>query len=243
MNDLLLTFDTDWAPDQTINAVADILINERVRSTWFITHDSPAIKRLKNNPGLFELGIHPNFCPDSSQGKTVDEVMRYLFKLLPKAQLMRTHRLYQSWDLLKTIIGKYPIKGDFSIFLPETPFIQPHVLDLRNRFGGKIVRVPFFWEDDVEMCRKKPRWSLKKLANIKTPGLKIFNFHPTHVYLNTETFDRYEKAKIYYKNPKKFELFINQKSRGTKNMFLDILESIRNTKSSPPRLSDIIKKI
>ena len=242
MNDLILTFDTDWAPDQAINTVADILINKKVRSTWFITHDSTAIKKLKSHPDLFELGIHPNFYANSTQGKTVDQVMRYLLKLLPNAELMRTHGLYQSANLFKSIIGKYNIKGDVSILLPETPFIQPHVLDLGKRFGGKIVRVPFFWEDDVEMGRKKPRWSLNKISNIKTSGLKIFNFHPIHVYLNTETFDRYEKAKGYFKTPTKLEQCVNRRTKGTKDIFLDVVGSIRNAKAATPWLSSIIRK-
>ena len=62
----LLTFDTDWAPDYTIDYVSEKLEKAKIKSTWFITHDSPAIQRLVNNP-LFEVGIHPNFLSNSTQ--------------------------------------------------------------------------------------------------------------------------------------------------------------------------------
>jgi hypothetical protein len=68
MNDVVLTIDTDWAPDCTIDFMAEQLIARQVRATWFVTHMSPAIARLKQYPKLFELGIHPNFSPARRMG-------------------------------------------------------------------------------------------------------------------------------------------------------------------------------
>ena len=58
-----LTFDIDWAPDWMIEEVASILIEHNVKTTWFVTHASPAIDKLRQMPELFELGIHPNRLP------------------------------------------------------------------------------------------------------------------------------------------------------------------------------------
>ena len=55
----LITFDVDWAPDCAIDFVVDALCKFNVKSTWFITHMSPAIERLMTMPTLFEIGIHP----------------------------------------------------------------------------------------------------------------------------------------------------------------------------------------
>ncbi len=46
MNDVVLTVDVDWAPDFTIDFVAEQLIAHKVQATWFVTHWSPAIARL-----------------------------------------------------------------------------------------------------------------------------------------------------------------------------------------------------
>ena len=60
MNDLVLTLDMDWAPDCAIDFVSEELVSREVRATWFVTHASPAVHRLREHPELFELGIHPN---------------------------------------------------------------------------------------------------------------------------------------------------------------------------------------
>ena len=61
LNDFLITVDIDWAPDIAIAATAKYLIENEVKATWFITHASPEVERLKEYPQLFELGVHPNF--------------------------------------------------------------------------------------------------------------------------------------------------------------------------------------
>lgn len=43
----VLTFDLDWAPDWIIEEVVSILIDNCVKSTWFVTHASPAIDKLR----------------------------------------------------------------------------------------------------------------------------------------------------------------------------------------------------
>lgn len=49
LNQIVLSFDIDWAPECAIEFVADILIEKQIKATWFVTHDSPAIQRLLKN--------------------------------------------------------------------------------------------------------------------------------------------------------------------------------------------------
>ena len=95
----ILTFDQDWAPDFLIKYTADILTKKNIKATWFITNDSPILKTLKENP-LFEIGLHPNFYSDSTQGANFDLVLQNLKKLVPEAKSARTHSLLQSNHLL-----------------------------------------------------------------------------------------------------------------------------------------------
>ena len=44
----VLTFDTDWAPDYAIDYVVKKLEKWNIRATWFVTHDSQVIQKLKN---------------------------------------------------------------------------------------------------------------------------------------------------------------------------------------------------
>ena len=100
-DDVLVTLDVDWAPDCVIDAVAALLIDANVRATWFITHESPALDRLRQRPDLFELGIHPNFFPGSTHGTDPKEILRHCMSLVPEAKSIRTHGLYQSGQIFE----------------------------------------------------------------------------------------------------------------------------------------------
>lgn len=117
MKDLAVTFDIDWAPDWIIEEVASILIDNRVKATWFVTHASPAIEKLRQMPDLFELGIHPNCLSGSTQGNTEDEVLSHMKEIVPEAISMRTHGLYQTSNFLMKAVRDYGIEIDVSILL------------------------------------------------------------------------------------------------------------------------------
>lgn len=191
-NFFAFTVDVDWAPDYMIDYMADAFTHAGVKCTWFITHGSPAIDRLRTNP-LFELGLHPNFLPGSTHGSTEDSVMRYCLDLVPDAKSIRTHALVQSSRLLWNMRSKYDLHTECSLFLPFTPNIVPHTL-CHAAAEIPLVRIPFFWEDDVECLRPGRSWNASS-PNIHVHGLKMFNFHPMYVGLNEEDFTRYERVK------------------------------------------------
>jgi len=194
-----ITIDIDWAPDFMIEEMASVLTEHGVKCTWFVTHDSPALQKLRANP-LFELGIHPNFFPHSSHGQNEDEIIRYCFDLVPEAKSVRTHALYQNSRLISKLSNEYNLMVDCSLFLADTPHLIPHVLHT-NRTGKKLVRIPFFWEDDVECMNPNPRWSVSHEI-YRIPGMKMFNFHPMYVGLNENDFMRYEALKRQYNGVK-----------------------------------------
>ena len=117
VDELILTLDIDWAPDFVIDEVASLLKEKRVRATWFVTHESKAIGRLREEPDLFELGIHPNFLPGSSQGSTPAEILTYMNSLVPDAISIRSHTVVQSGPLLAAIATYTNVKVDSSQFL------------------------------------------------------------------------------------------------------------------------------
>lgn len=191
MSDIVVTLDVDWAPDFVIDHVAKRLNERRICTTWFVTHSSPAIERLRQYPEYFELGIHPNFLPGSSHGDTSDTVLDHCMTLVPEATSVRTHSLVQSSPLLHRITTQTPITTDVSLFLPRTPFLRPVEL----QYGGRpLLRVPYYWGDNYEMECSAPCWHLEPLVDIGE-GLKVFNFHPIHIYLNSTGPLGYEKFK------------------------------------------------
>lgn len=213
LNRPVLTLDIDWAPDFMIKTVAARLLEAGVCATWFVTHDSPAVRQLKTNPDRLELGLHPNFLPGSTHGTTPEEVLSYVSELVPGARAVRTHGLISSTQLLDLMIVRAGLEADVTLFLPRTTGLKPFEYYWRGR---SLWRVPFFWEDDFEMERAEPCWDLEPYLALG-PGLKVFNFHPIHVYLNSADMGPYQQLKKAAPNlreasPELAARFINQGS-------------------------------
>jgi hypothetical protein len=188
---ILVTFDTDWAPDWILQDVADILLRSRVRATWFITNDGPATRALLREP-LFEVGLHPNFLPGSSHGSSPEDVMAHLKSIAPEAVSVRSHSLCQSEPLLKIMVERFGIAHDCSIHLPLQAGVTPHVIRL-GADTPPLVRLPHVFQDNMYMFEKRP-WSLGQ-PWFTSPGLKIFCFHPIHVVMNACSMTDYEQVK------------------------------------------------
>ena len=186
-----ITLDIDWAPDAAIDATADLLRDKKVPATWFVTHRSPAVDRLAADPDLFELGIHPNFLSGSTHGSAPADVLRHCMELVPEARAMRTHALVQSTPILEQVLTTTPIAVDVSLFLPRATGLDP--VDYQWK-GHSLLRVPYFWEDDVEMVRHCPSWDPAPLLDPEE-DLRVFAFHPIHVALNSADMEPYEALK------------------------------------------------
>ncbi|GJM05139.1 MAG: hypothetical protein DHS20C09_11300 [marine bacterium B5-7] len=229
MSELVLTFDVDWAEDFVIEEVASKLIESGVRSTWFVTHESEAICRLKSRPDLFELGIHPNFLPGSTHGHDISSVLDHCLRIVPAAKVMRTHGLYQSTPLFVHVLCNTPIKIDSSLFLDHVAHVSPFVIWL---FGHQLIRVPYVWEDDSEAMRPSPQWRIEEIMFGRT-GPCVINFHPIHVVLNSSTLKAYEKLKERVRLEKSMtvqalNLFVNE-GLGTRSMFDSALLYLKNS--------------
>lgn len=179
----LLTFDMDWAPNYIIERIVNKLIELNIPSIWFVTNQCKALALMRKHQHLFELGIHPNFHPNSTQGTGFLEVMKYLMKIVPEARSMRTHGLMTSSAWLLQASSKFNIKYDFSCFLPYTTSIVPHNFKYQD---SQIKRIPYNWEDDVEVFAQNPfTYKFSKFKHL------VLDFHPIHICLNTYTFDNY----------------------------------------------------
>ena len=65
-----------------------------------------------------------------------------------------------------------------------------------------MTMVPYFWEDDVA-CLEKNVAPVLDLVNRK--GVRVFDFHPMHVFLNSESMDRYEETRHLHRDPKELK--------------------------------------
>ncbi len=217
---IFLTFDIDWAPDFVVQNLIEKLERHEVPATFFCTHHNEYFEKLKKHP-LLELGIHPNFNQllDLKSLKTASEILSKLSSFYPEAISIRSHSLFQNSKLF-FLYKQIGMKIDSNIFIPEWSGIEAKAY----REVNGIVRAPYFWEDDVHTLAiengVEKNWKTKKYLQNK--GLKIFDFHPIHVYLNTENFNRYNRSKQFLQQKIKLDQFVNKKSDGC-GIFLDNL--------------------
>jgi hypothetical protein len=229
MDDIAISFDIDWAPDFAITTVCDMLVQNGVKATWFVTHDSDGVRRLFEHADLFEIGVHPNFMPDSSQGSGHQDVMRHVMRIVPGAQTVRTHAMFYSAPLSKMFALEFGLKYDSSIFLSRMANIAPHEICYES---ATLIRLPYFWSDDGEMSiMKSPSFAFD--ARYRAPGLKILDFHPIHVFLNSGSMDNYNALKssaaIRSCTAKEAKPFVHE-GRGSASLLRDIIMAKPNPK-------------
>lgn len=214
-----LTIDIDWAHDDILADTIDLVEAFHVPATWFVTHDTPLLQRLRGNLD-FELGIHPNFNfllgGDGRAGRDASEVVERLLAIVPEAKSVRSHSTTQSSGLLD-LFTRCELTHECNSFIPVQSGIElkPWLL-----WSG-LTRVPYFWEDDVACLYGSPDAG-RMSELVKLAGIKVFDFHPIHVFLNTENMARYEQTRGLHQSPR--ELLVHRcKGDGTRTRFLELL--------------------
>ena len=144
-NNLFVTIDIDWAHDTILSNTIDILEKKDIKVTWFVTHDTPLLKRLRNNSN-FELGIHPNFNfllqGDFKYGGTDSEVIDHFLKIVPGAKSVRSHSLTQS-SRLSSLFSLKGLTHESNMFIPE--YSKMDVKPFKHVSGMTIC--PYIWGD------------------------------------------------------------------------------------------------
>lgn len=217
---VFLTFDIDWAHDEVLEDAIDLVEQAGVSATWFVTHDKPLLARLRSNP-KFELGIHPNFNyllqGDPRNGANAAEGIDLLLDIVPEATSVRSHSMTQSTRLLQLFQDK-GLTHDCNHFIPEQAGIELKPWYLWNG----LVKIPYFWEDDIA-CIYGMNTTPKDL--IRRSGIKVFDFHPIHVFLNTENMERYESTLPIFNKPRQLKTR-RYKGIGVQTYLINILECL-----------------
>ena len=205
INSVGLTFDLDWACDAVLKDSIDIVYKFDVPATWFVTHATPLLDRLRENPN-YELGIHPNFNPllDGRDSRSMDSLIDDL-----------SHSMVQSSRLME-LFKRKGLLFDCNHFIPEQSRIELRPWKLWNG----ITKVPHFWEDDAT-CIYEENATIASL--IARKGLKIFDFHPIHVFLNTEDLTRYEQSRASHSDADSL-LCHRYDGVGTRTYLIQLLE-------------------
>ncbi len=217
-----LTIDFDWAHDEVLRNTLDLLEESNVKCTFFVTHDTPILARIRNNPN-FELGIHPNLNPllhelNAGPSSTKDR-FEDLLRIVPEAQSFRCHSMVNSSKILE-IAAELGLKFDCNYFVPYQANI-----DLKPWYiWNGIIRVPYFWEDDISLAYGQNESPEEMVQILASPGIKVFDFHPIHIILNTEQLARYENSRLSHYKPDSIMDAVNT-GYGTRNKLQSLLKN------------------
>lgn len=213
-----LTIDIDWASDEIIHDTIDLIEAEDVCVTWFITHETPVLDRIKENP-KFELGVHPNFNfllqGSDQQGKDTNDVISRIMKVVPDATSVRSHSMTQNTNLLKMFF-EHGLTHDCNHFIPHQSGVELKPWTLWT----ELIKVPYSWEDDIA-CLYGDIEDFKIMKFQK--GLRVFDFHPIHIFLNTEDMARYERTREKHRNYEALLCERNQSNIGARDVLKSIL--------------------
>ena len=105
------------------------------------------------------------------------------------------------------------------------------------------------YEQPLGLIQLTSRWGdyshLSHIARISPKdflsysGLKIMNFHPIHLFLNTLDIETYSKAKIYTKRYDLLHPFVNKSDKGIRDFFTDVVHLALEQKVNFGLLRDI----
>lgn len=232
LGDVILTADTDWAPDFAIEEIIDRVGEHGHKISIFATHPS---ETLASVPDFVEVGIHPDLTMRHNQ-LPFEEVFSRLKGWYPEAVGMRSHR-----DFFGNNVGDLAIENgliyDVSVLQWNLPLCQAH-LD----YNG-MARFPYFWEDGIHLDMKFPLdWDEIRLD---APGLKVLNVHPILIYLNCESDDDRRRVVRKHKDLTQVERgdldpFV-RRERGIGDVWSDLLEMLAARGVRTHKLGDVAR--
>jgi hypothetical protein len=214
-NKIFLTFDIDWAHDEVILDSYELICKYQVNTTWFVTHYTNLLRTLEIDRRI-ELGIHPNFnyLLSGGGGGESSSVIQKAKELVPTATSIRSHSLVQSEKLIDQFLD-HGFMRICNLFIPYKNDMRVSPFNLWN---GAII-VPHQFQDNASLRMNEEFIQVDSF----NAGFHVFDFHPIHVFLNTESLERYENTRSLHNNPK--ELIKHRyEGYGTRNRLLDLLK-------------------
>lgn len=219
-NEIFLTFDMDWANDSVLRYFHSMICELGIRGTLYTTHHTPMLEEIRAN-NLLELGIHPNFNKllENTDTKTanIQTKIKELLEIVPEAVSVRSHSLTQS-SIMSKYFSSYGLKYELNVFFPVSN--HTYINSYRDVWG--MIQVPFIFEDDIYLMSDN-KHDIEWFLGQSFHAPRVFNFHPIHLFLNTDTMERYENSKPFLNIHKRLEQCVNTKYYGIKNIFSELI--------------------
>jgi hypothetical protein len=187
----------------------------------FRTSPSPSLDKAVAE-GVITQGWHPNFEPGSTHGDTPRSVVEYCQRHFPGATTARGHAFHESspaWWALAAAGIRY-----------DSQFPSAHMGHLLpSVHSSGIRRLPVYLEDDVWLRTFPGRFDLQPVARtFRTPGLKIFNFHPVQFGLNSPSFEYYDSRRAAVFSPGSDGSGLVHTGIGARTLLTNVIASVED---------------
>lgn len=221
--DIFLTFDMDWAVDGVLEDFLRIVEDNCLKGTLNVTNRTSVLDKPADN---LELGIHPNYnglLMGNDTKSSYTDILKNVKEIVPEAVTLRSHALSSS----SVIVSKYEefgIQYDLNTFIPA--YAGLNIRPYKAPANANVFVLPFIFEDDVYLAQTEQN-SPEFFLSDKFTAPRIFNFHPIHLFLNTDQIATYEHARPYYKDYKMLRTFVNEKNYGIRDFFLELVSAAK----------------
>jgi hypothetical protein len=215
---VVFTADQDWAPEWACEVfLSEIKANE-LPVHVFRTNMSPTLDGAVND-GHITHGWHPNFKANSTHGSSISEVISTMQAINPDSRTVRAHSYFESSETWDSLYAAGQIVESHGVTMFEEN-LQP------IRMASNLIRVPVFFEDDVFMRDSPDELDCALLfKRLLSPGLKVLDFHPIHIGLNSKSLIHYEQSREILNNEESFLESMNH--RGIRTVMNDLVKYIK----------------
>lgn len=217
-----ISIDLDWAPDEVIRFTFELLAQYRIRVTVFCTHPV----EVKHH----EVALHPNF----EREGTPEQHIRALQQSYPEAQGVRSHALHINSRL-------YQLYRQLGLVYSSSYYMFGQRVEPFRTVAG-MIELPIFFEDDLYFLEHGNMDIRMQDLDLNGSHLKVFNFHPIHIFMNTSSTEHYHDWKTHYQDVTKLREWVGEK-RGTRDFFLETLEYISTRGIETKTLGEIAEQV
>lgn len=227
MDEIVITIDVEWASDEVLRDTVKLLNDRNLQATFFCTH---ACSGLEGH----ERAIHPNFRTNGDISKSIlkefpdisdlDKYRRTVSltkEFCSEAVGVRSHCLFYDSEVLKAY-NEAGIKYDSSYFMPFVENIRPFWKE------HKIIEIPFYYMDHIDLVDKSTQFRISDLE-LSKPGLKVFDFHPNMIFINSATEQHYIDSKHFYHDAERLKNH-RHAGQGVRTLFIELIDYIAEKK-------------